>query len=401
MADKFTIDFGIFRYVDLAARWRETTAEEQTRLMKQHESYLETALRMPMYRNLPTGGFKFDWKSFQNHDGLFILLPKRSDDSNQIINNHVKYLTLEQMDTFCAAIFDKATEVLEDLSRVGAEDFWGNVAEDMGIQFSARTAGNAVFWDWAMKLVAARIVCGQGDSHEKNQSLTACDTAGDIEMSDQQNKNMPYREPLSLTAQAVDKFLKSGISRYGKLPKRVKAITRHHNVIIASKPRPDKASNKGAATAKKALKDTRAHKPFLPTSLTPGIEHPIRLRRSGFGSLVGAGQPAWWGSINRPKSPKEISTPQPAPAESQHHAVIGQGSSSQAGTVDDLIVGMHTTAIERAAQAPQVLANLAVRTVNPLKRGRDDTEGAEDSPIGGQPLLKAAKVTEGQDEISS
>lgn len=90
MADivNIDIDYGVFRPIDLAKHWRETMAEAEIRLTKQHESHLKTALRMPMYKNLPTGGFKYNWIQFRNHDGLFVV---RVRGSSQILNNHVKH----------------------------------------------------------------------------------------------------------------------------------------------------------------------------------------------------------------------------------------------------------------------------------------------------------------------
>lgn len=385
MADRVNIDidYGVFRLIDLAKHWREAMAEGEIRLTKQHENHLKAALQMPMYKNLPTGGFKYDWIQFRNHDGLFLV---RLRGSAPIINNHVKHLNAKEMDTFCAEVFYMATELLEDLSNTGGEDFWAKVAQELGIQLPVETAQRRAFWDWAMKLVAARIECGQ-------ENLAASDAAGDIKMSDQPNTDVPDREPLSLAAQAVDKFLAVGIWKYGDIPKKVTAITRHHSVIAPNKPGPDKPAKKGSAPLANAPKNTHTHNSDPQVGPTPSTKSTIRLRRSEFGSQVGAGHPAWWGFVSRPKTLEEISRHRRIPDETQHHAETEQGSSVQAGAVDDLVIGMHGTKIEDATRAPRVLADLALRTVNPLKRRHDDTEGAEDTAIGEQPMAKMAKVS--------
>lgn len=374
------IDYDVFRHVDLTKHWRELMAEEETRVTKQHESYLKIALKMPMYKNLPTAGFKYDWNQFRNHDGLFIV---RVRGSSHIINGHVRRLNLEEMDTFCAEVFDKATELLDNLSSTGVEDFWVKVAQELGIQLPAGTAQSLAFWDWAMKLVAARIAFSQ-------EGLTVYDAAGDIEMSDQPNKEMSDQEPPSLTAQAVDKFLAVGISKYGNSPKKLRAITRHHNIVAPSKPGPDKPAKKDSARAKNAPKDTHTYNSHLQLGPTPSSKSTVRLRRSEFGSQVGAGQPAWRGFISRPKIVEETSRPRRIPDGAQNHTKTVQGSSGQAGVVDDLIIGMHGTAIADATRAPQVLADLTIRTVNPLKRRHD--EGAEGSGTDDQPQAKMAKI---------
>ncbi|KAG6368636.1 hypothetical protein INS49_002849 [Diaporthe citri] len=388
MADRvsFDVDYGVFRHVDLTKHWREAVAEEENRLTKQNETYLKTAPRMAMCKNLPTAGFKYDWNQFRNHDGLFVVRVRGSIHSNHI-NNHVKHLNPKEMDTFCAEAFDKASEVLDGLASIGPEDFWAKVAQDLGIQLPAGTAQTRGFWDWAMKLVAARIVGIQ-------EGLPACDAAGDIEMSDQPNKNMSDREPLSLAAQAVDNFLAVGIWKYGDMPKKVTAITRHHVIIAPNKSGPDKPAKKGSAPAKNAPKNTHAHNSHMQVGPTASSKSTIRIRRSEFGSQVGAGQPAWWGFISRLKSLEEISRPRRIPDGSQNHAETAKGGCVQAGAVDDLVIGMHGTTIEGATRTPQVLADLAIRTVNPLKRRHDDTEEAEDSGIGDQPLAKMAKVSQ-------
>lgn len=383
MADRanIDIDYGVFRLIDLTSNWRETMAEEeQIRLTKQHKSHLKKALQMPMYKNLPTVGFKYDWKQFRNHDGLFVV---RVRGSGPIINNHVKHLNSKEMDTFCAKVFYKATEILDDLSSTGGEGFWAKVAQDLGIQLTAGRADKRAFWDWAMKLVAARIECGR-------ESLAESDAAGDIKMSDQPNPDVSDRDPLSLAAQAVDKFLAAGIRKYGHIPKKVTGITRHHSVIAPKKRRRGK---KRSAPAKNAPKNTPTHNSHLQVGQKPSYKNTIRLRRSEFGSEVGAGQPAWWGFISRPKSLEEILRPRRIPDGVQHHAEAAQASSGQAGTVDDLVIGMHGATMEDATRAPRILADLALRTVNPLKRRHDDTEGADESGIGDQPLAKIAKVS--------
>ncbi|KAK7716738.1 hypothetical protein SLS64_002443 [Diaporthe eres] len=385
MADRVNIDidYGVFRHVDLTKHWRETMAEEEARLTKQHESHLKTALQMPMYKNLPTAGFKYDWNQFRNHDGLFVVRVRGHVHSNHI-NNHVKQLKPEEMDMFCAEVFDKATALLDNLSSTGVEDFWAKVAQDVGIQLPAGTAQSLAFWDWAMKLVAARIAFGQ-------ESLTVSDAAGDIKMSDQPNSEVSDLEPLNLAAQAVDKFLAVGISKYGGNPKKLRAITRHHDIVAPSKARRNKTTKKGSARAKNALTNTHTQNSRLQDGPIPSTKGTVRLRRSQFGSQVGAGEPAWWGFLSRPKILGEISRPRRISDGPQNHAETAQGSGGQVGAVDDLVIGMHGTRIEDATRAPRVLADLAVRTVNPLKRRHD--EGAEDSGTDDQPQAKMAKVS--------
>ncbi|KAI7784394.1 hypothetical protein LA080_010177 [Diaporthe eres] len=319
-----------------------------------------------MYKNLPTAGFKYDWNQFRNHDGLFVVRVRGHAHSNHI-NNHVKHLKPDEMDTFCAEVFDKATELLDDLSSTGVEHFWAKVAQDLGIQLLARTAQSLAFWGWAMKLVAARIAFGQ-------EGLTVSDAAGDIEMSDQPNREVSHREPLNLAAQAVDKFLAVGISKYGGSPKKLRAITRHHEIVAPIRVGPEKPAMNGSAPAKNASKNshTGTHDSHLQLRPTPSIK-----------STNTSPPVTIWFSNG-----------------AQHHAGTVQGSSGQAGAVDDLIIGMHGTAIEDATRAPQVLADLAIRTVNPSKRRHEDTEGAEDGGRGDQPLAKMAKVSRSHADTS-
>lgn len=297
------------------------------------------------------------------------------------------------MDTFCAEVFDKATELLDDLSSTGVEDFWAKVAQDLGIQLPAETAQRLAFWDWAMKLVAARIECGQ-------ESLKAFDAAGDIKMSDQPKMEVSDREALSLAAQAIDKFLAVGIWKYGDSRKKLTAITRHHSIVTPNKLGPEKPAKKGSAPARNVHKNTLTYNSNTQVGPTPPTKSTMRVRRSEFGSLVGVGHPAWWGFISRPKTLEDISRPGRIPDGAQHQAKTVQASSGQAGTVDDLVIGMHGTTIEDATRAPRVLANLAVRTVNPLKRRHDDTEGAEDSGTDDEPQTKMAKISSSHADTS-
>lgn len=395
MPDELKIDYAAFRHVDLAKRWREArTVREQARLTEQHESHLETELQMPMFKDLPTGGFKYDWEQFRNHDGLFVFRIKGSDQLKRNINNHVKCFTPEEMDAFCANVFEKATGLLENLSSSVPEDFWTKIAQELGIRTPKGRLDVLVFWDWAMKLVAARIVYGQAQSHGELQSLSEFDTTGDIDMSEQPNTYQSDPKTLSLAAQAVDKFLAIGISKYGSRPKKLKAITRHHTVIAPMNPGLKGHSKKGSALAKKPPKNAEVPNSNLPVKLTPTSDNKVRLRRSAFGSEVVAGGPAWWGSINRPQIPKEISTSRWTPTELQRQGVTAQGSSGQGGAVDDLVIGMHGTTIEDGAKAPQLLTNLAVRTINPLKRRHEDAEGIDGGAILEQPVMKMAKVSD-------
>lgn len=394
MANETNIDYTAFRHVDLAKHWREAMpVQEQARLTERHESHLETALQMPMYKNLPTGGFEYNWKQFRNHDGLFVVRVKGSGQSKHCINKHVKRLSPEEMDAFCAKIFDKATQFLGNLSKLGVEDFWAKVAQEFGIKLQQGTVETLAFWDWAMKIVAARIVYGQKDGQEEFQSLSAPDIAGDIDMTDQTDASEADLKSFSITAQAVDKFLAVGVSKYGAIPKKLKAITRHHNFIHPTKPRPNKPSKKGSALAK-ATENAQVHRSHLQAKLTANAGNKIRLRRSEFGSHVGAGGPAWWGSINSPQTSKEIRSHGCLPTELQQQEVTAQGGSGQAGTLDDLVIGIHGTTIDDGTKAPQVLTNLAIRTVNPLKRRHSDNEGGEDSTGYGKPLAKMQKVSE-------
>lgn len=400
MTNDTKIDFSAFRHVDLATHWREATpVQRQAPLTERHERHLEKALQMPMYKNLPTVGFEYDLKQFRNHDGRFVVQIKRSNQSNHCINKHVKHLSPGEMDAFCANIFDKATQFLGDLPKSGVEEFWAKVAQESGIRLRQGTVETVAFWDWAMKIVAARIVYGQKEGQEF-QSLSIPNMAGDIDMTDQTNTNEADLEPLSVTAQAVDKFLVAGVAKYGAIPKKLKAITRHHTFIRPPKPRANKRSKKGSTSAKKATKNAETHHSHLPGKLTVNTGNTIRLRRSEFGSQIGAGEPAWWGSINSPRTSKGIPTQGRTPTELQRQEVTAQGRSGQTGTVDDLVIGIHGTTIENDTKAPQVLTNLAIRTVNPLKRRHSDDERAEDSAVDGQPMAKVQKVSENHVEAS-
>lgn len=389
MTNEINIDYTAFRHVDLATHWRKATpVQEQARLTERHERRLEKALQMPMYNNLPTVGLKYDWKQFRNHDGLFVVRIKGSDQSNHCINNHVKCLSPEEMDAFCAKVFDKATQFLNNLSESRVEVFWGKIAQEFEIQFRPGTLETRAFCDWVMKIVAARILFGQKEGQKELQSLSAPDIEGDIEMTDQANTYEADLEPLSLTAQAVDKILAVGVSRYGSIPKKLKVITRHHTFIPPAKPRATRRSKKGSAPAKKATENAEAHHSHLPGKLT------VNTWNTNFGSQIGAGEPAWWGSINSPRTSKGIPTHGWTPNELQQQEGTAQGSSGQAATVDDLVIGIYGTTIEDDTKAPQVLTNLAIRTVNPLKRRHSDDEGAEDSAGDGQPTAKVQKVSE-------
>lgn len=400
MTNETKIDYAACRHVDLAKHWREATSvERQAPLTERHERHLEKALQMPMYKNLPTVGFEYDWKQFQNHDGGFVVQIKRSNQSNHCINKHVKHLSPGEMDAFSANIFDKATQFLDDLPKSGVEDFWAKVAQEVGIKLRHGTVETLAFWDWAMKIVAARIVYGQKEDQEV-QSLSAPDITGDIDMTDQTNTHEADLESLSLTAQAVDKFLSAGVAKYGARPKKLKAITRHHTFIPPPMPRANKRSKKGSASAKKVTKNAEVHHSHLPAKLTVNTGNTIRLRRSEFGSQVDAGEPAWWGSISSPRTSKGIPTHGWTPTELQQQEVTAQGSGGQAGTVDDLVIGIHGTTIEDDTKAPQILTNLAIRTANPLKRRHSDDEGAEDSTLDHRPITKMQKFSENEVETS-
>lgn len=402
MTNETNIDYTAFRHIDLAKHWREARpVQEQARLTERHESHLKTALQMPMYNNLPTVGFEYDWKQFRNHDGLFVVRIKGSGHLNNCINNHVKRLSPEEMDAFCAKVFDRATQSLNNLSKSGVEAFWGKIAQEFGIPIRPGTVEIRAFCDWVMKIVAARILYGQKQGQEESQSLSAPDIAGDIDMTDQTNMYEADLKPLSFTAQAVDRFLAVGVSKYGAIPKKLRAITRHYTFIPPTKPRPSKPSKKGSAPAKNVTKNAQIHDSYLPGKLTVNTGNTIRLRRSEFGSQVGAGEPAWWGSINTPRTSKEIPNHGWTPTELQRQEVTAQGGSGQGSTLDDLVIGLHGTTIEDGTKAPQVLTNLAIRTVNPLKRRHSDNEGGEDTTGYGQPLAKMQKVSESHVETTS
>lgn len=401
MANEFNIDYSAFHPADLTKRWRESkAAREQARLTEKYERHLKTVLHMPMYKNLPTGGFKYDWKQFRNFDGLFVIRIKGSDQSKHTINNHVKHFSHEEMDAFCAAVFDKATELLENLSSSGTEDFWAKVARELGIQTAEGRIHIRAFWDWAMKLVAARIVYRQEQIQDELQVLSAPDTAGDVDMSDQPNECESDLNSHSLAAEAVEKFLAVGISKYCKIPKKFGAISRHHTFVAPSKTRRKKPSKKDSNLARKPPRHAQVQNSFLPVKATPTTDNPIRVRRSAFGSHVDAGEPAWWGSISQPQIPTETSRSQWTPTELQEQKGTAQGSSGQGGAVDDLVIGMYGTTIEDGPKAPQLLTNLAVRTVNPLKRRHDDVEETNDGAKGNQPLVKMAKLSDGRADTS-
>lgn len=353
MADGANIRFGAFRHVDLTTRWWEMIAiGDQARVTQRHERHLKAALQLPMYKNLPTSGFKYDWKKFRNPDGLFVVRIRGPADSNHI-NNHVKHLSPEQMDKFCADVFDEATQHLDDFSSPNVEDFWIEIFEELGIQVQPGSVGRRAFWDWAMKIVAARIAFGQLEesSNQELHGLTASDSTGDIKMSDQPSNNSSDPKPLSLAAQAVDKFLALGVSKYDDVPRKVKAITRHHEFIAPGKRGPDKPSTKA--------------------------------------------------SINQPKILKETPTPQRIPDEPQSHAMAAQDLNAKADALDDLTVGLHDTTIEGATKGPQFLTNLAVRTVHPLKRHYDDTEETGGLGEDDRPPVKFARFSKAHSETSS
>lgn len=404
MAGEFKIDYASFRHVGLTRPWRgDMGVREQGPLTEQHENHLEAALQMPMYKSLPTAGFKYDWEQFRNHDGLFVFRIKGSDQLEHSINNHVKHFSPEEMDAFCAKVFDMSTEFLgnlENLSISGAEGFWAKFYQELGIQTPEGKVEALAFWDWVVKLVEARILYGREQSHKELQNLSVSDTAGDTDMSDQPNTYESDPKPLSLAAQAVDKFLALGISKYDSISKKLKEIRRNHTIIAPNKPGLGSPSKEDYALAKKPPKNAEVHNSNLPVNLTPTSGNTTRLRRSAFGSQVVAGGPAWWGFINRPQIPKEASRYRWIPTEVQRQEVTAQSSSGQRGVVDDLVIGMHGATIEHGAKAPQLLTNLAVRTVNPLKRRHNDAEKNNDGATGEQPVAKMAKVSNKHAETS-
>jgi hypothetical protein len=347
MADEIIIDYGALRYITLIRRMGEATAEEKAYVMKQNEGDLDKALQMPMFKKLPTEGFEYDWKQFQiRNGGIFLVQPSRVRHHFQIINDHVKHFSPEEMDIFCAEVFHKATEHLGSTSSVmrSAEwdEFWTRVPQEVGIQIPAKSVENLAFWDWAMKLMAARFVCRQENNHEKLQSLTNPDALGDLNILDQPTSNAPNPKPLSLTAQAVDRFLAVGYLKFGGIARR---------------------------------------RPF-------------------FGSHIGVGGPTWLGFTIRLQSSNAISMPPPVLSEPQIPSGSTQRGNGQAGGVDDLVVGMHSTTIEESRTAPRVFSNLAIRTPKPLKRRRDDTEESGSTTTGDEPLAKMAKVSESQANTS-
>ncbi|KAJ0122322.1 hypothetical protein J7T55_002835 [Diaporthe amygdali] len=390
MADGVTIDYETFRHVGQIDYGQETTAEKASRLLKE-ESQLDTMLQMPMYKNLPITGFRYDWKQFYDTDGLFTLESKRSRRMKKAFNDHVQDLDAENMDRFCAELSNKATARLDDLSDTAAADFWGYVAKEIGIHNPADTAENLVVWDWAMKLVAARTICSQEDKNEKVDELLGSDTGGDTTMADQPNKKSQLKL-LSLAAQAVDKFLSVGISKYGGRPEKLKAIMRHHVIIGSDKNCPEKTSRKGSAAAENAA----LNKLYLPVNVAPRIENGFRIRKARFGSQVSVGNPAWWGCINRFTSSNGTSGPQQSLAAPEVHSE----STSHSHKIDDLIIGIHSTNIQSTPAAPQILVNLALRTNNPLKRPRNDPEGAEDGGSGNQKPVKVLKTSLGHTSAS-
>lgn len=88
MADGVNIDYETFRHVEQINYGQETTAEKASRLLKE-ESQLDTMLQMPMYKNLPITGFRYDWKQFYDTDGLFTLESKRLRRMEKAFNDHV------------------------------------------------------------------------------------------------------------------------------------------------------------------------------------------------------------------------------------------------------------------------------------------------------------------------
>lgn len=401
MADEVKIDYGEFRIAERWTRKIEPTAEQKARFEYVYERTLERMHEMPLYKNLPTGGFNYKggW-FFKTHEQGF-LNPADPRQTYKVINDHVKHLSPEEMDIFCSQVFEKATELLDPygLSSASPVRLWEMVAQELGIPIRKGTIDGVVFCAWAMKLVGSRIAWGMKNTPEKLQVLTKPGNSGYFNMHGKPDKNVPDAQPLNYTAPSVDKFIAKGVLKFGGQPDKMKAILRFHTHINPSKPGPVNASNKDSSAVKVAP-GSRLQDSSRPVNVATESESTIRLRRSQFGSHVGVRAPAWWGSMNRPEGSKEISRSPVIPSEPQNHEATAQGSKDQVGAVDALVIGMHGTTMEDGGKGPGVFANLAIRTVNPLKRRHDDTEESGATGLGGKPPAKMAKVSQVQANTS-
>lgn len=399
MADEVKIDYGAFRRIG-ARMLPPATADEKIR-DKYESERRDRILEMPMYKKMPTGGFSYEGIWCVKACCSVWLHPADLEGNFRLINDQVKHLSPEETDVFCSRVLQKATELLDNYGHSGAtpQYLWELVAQDMGMKVREGTSDIRVFWAWATKLVAARIAWHQENTPEKLQVLTEPDNAGDFIMHDQPDQNMPDAQPLSYAAASVDKFIAKGVLNFGGQPDKLKAILRFHTLISPSKPGHVNASNKDSS-AGKVTAGSRLQDSSRPVNAAKEPESTIRLRRSQFGSHIGVGAPAWWGSINRPDSSEEISRSAGVPSERQNHEATAQGSSDQIGAVDDLVIGMHGTTMEEGGKGPGIFANLAIRTVNPLKRRHDDTEESGATGSGGKPPAKMAKVSQVQANTS-
>lgn len=401
MDDEVKIDYGAFRRIKLH-RLPPATADEKIR--DNYESERRgRILEMPMYKKMPTGGFNYEGIWCVKKCDVFWVPLEDLEGTFRLINDHVKHLSPEATDMFCAQVFEKATELLDPYglsdTNTRPEYLWEMVAWYLGIPIRRGTKDGLVFWAWATKLVAARIAWHQENTPEKLQVVTEPDDAGDFIMHDQPDKNVPGVQPSSYAAPSVDNLIAKGVLKFGGQPDKIKAILRYHILLNPKKPGPVNASNKDSS-AEKVAPGSRLQDSSRPVNVATEPESTIYLRRSQFGSHIGVGAPAWWGSRNRPEGSKEISRSPVVPSEPQNHDGTAQGSSNQVGAVDALVIGMHGTTMQDGGRGPGVFANLAIRTVNPLRRRHDETEESGTTDSGGNPPTKMAKVSQVQANTS-
>lgn len=402
MADEVKIDYGAFRRIKpRMLPPSELTAKKTIRHNHVSERIRGSILQMPMYKNMPTSGFNYEGKWFVRTGDVIRVNFADPEETCGFINDQVKHLGPEEMDIFCSQALQKATELLDTCGLSGAapEYLWELVAQGLGVETRAGTRDSRVFWAWATRLVAARIAWHQENTPEKLQVFTEPGNAGDFNMHDQPDKNVPDPKSLSYAAPFVDNFIAKGVLKFGGQPDKINAIFRFHTLSNLSKPGPVNASNKDSS-ADKVAPGSRLQDSSRPFNVATEPESTIRLRRSQFGSHIGVGAPAFWGSMNRPESSKESSGSPGVPSEPRNHEATAQGSKDQVGAVDALVIGMHGTTMEDGGTGPRVFANLAIRTVNPLKRRHDDTEESGATNSGGKPPAKMAKISQVQANTS-
>lgn len=342
-----------YRYLLLLLREGENTAEEKTFLMKQNQVHLKAALRMPMFKNLPTHGFKYDWNQFLFKDGLFFVPPNSFPVAFEIINGHVGNLNPEEMDVFCADVFDKLSarseKILVAARRVPNDGMrrthtitFEGIFQDLGVQNSQDPRVEGALWDWAMNFVAARTLWIQDNSQKKVPGPTRNDAAGGDNVADQPSKNKPDPEFLGLAAQAVDRFIAIGDRNF-----RVREV------------------------------------PLV-------------------GPHIGIGGPKWlgWDFKARTRSPEREAQEERFLSEALNRDIAAQVSSNEVD-VDDSVVALHDIAIEQGRTAPPALTSLVIRTAKPLKRRREDDDEPGAIAEDDEPLAKMPKVLQVQTKTSA